>query len=87
MIAIYVRKDWLAEIGDNATEFLHNDVGNDMVELIASKTELESSFLFCHLLRTKPSETNKGELPAHIPVDVIRGIFDLTENQIKKLGF
>ena len=87
MIIIYVRKSWLDEIGDTARQFLVEDWNNELACLCASKTETEYPFVVADLARTKPTPQGETFLTAHIPAEIIRGIFDLTEAEKKKLGF
>jgi hypothetical protein len=87
MIIIYVQKNWLVDIGSTADNFLIDERADNYSCLYASSTEMEGPFLLAKLARTKATEHGEAFLTAHIPVDVIRGIFDLTEAERKKLGF
>ncbi len=80
MIVIYVQKSWLAEIGDSAGHFFVEVQENDCVKLLAASTEIDHPFLVAQLARTNVTSRNETFLlTAHIPLNLVRGIFDLTE--------
>ena len=82
MIVIYVQKSWLAEIGDSARHFVVGIQENDCVRLLAASTKIDQPFLVAQLARTNVTSRNDTFLlTAHIPLDLVRGIFDLTETE------
>jgi hypothetical protein len=87
MVLILVRKEWLAEIGELATDLLIREHSDLLSLAYAAKTEMDYPFVYTELGRNSKSKEGKAFVPVHIPVDAIRGMFDMTEAEEKKLGF
>jgi hypothetical protein len=85
MVLILVRKEWIAEVGDLTEGLLIREHSDALSIVYAAKTEMEYPFVFTELGRA--AKEGKTFVPVHIPVDAIRGIFDMTEAEKKKLGF
>jgi hypothetical protein len=87
MIYILVKKSWIQEIGQTSDSFIVEDFTSDLAKVYTTKTEMEYPFVFSNLARKDLTKQGEAFSPAHIPVDAIRGIFDLTEEEKTKLGF
>jgi hypothetical protein len=74
MIIIYVKKSWLDEIASE--HFMVGDRANELVRLYASKIDLVYPFVLADIARSEEGKHREMFLPSHIPVDVVRGIFD-----------
>ena len=84
MVAILVKKDWIAEAGKLANGLLLYVQSESLNLAYASKVSVEYPFVYAELARD--TET-KRFVPVHIPADAIRGMFDMDDVQEKKLGF
>jgi hypothetical protein len=84
MVLILVKKDWIAEIGGLAQNLLIKEHSDTLSVAYAGRVRTEYPFVFAELAHTGEG---KSFVPVHIPVDAIRGVFDLTEADERKLGF
>jgi hypothetical protein len=84
MVLILVKKDWIAEIGALAQNLLIKEHSDTLSIAYAGRVQTEYPFVFAELAHTGEG---KSFVPVHIPADAIRGTFDLTEAEEKKLGF
>jgi hypothetical protein len=85
MIIIYVKKSWLDEIASE--HFIVGDRAKELVRLYASKINVVYPFVLADIARSEEGKHGEMFLPSHIPLDVVRGIFDMTEAEKKRLGF
>jgi hypothetical protein len=84
MVLILVKKEWIAEIGGLAQNLLIKEHSDTLSVAYAGRVQTEYPFIFAELARAGES---KSFVPVHIPVDAIRGVFDLTEADERRLGF
>ncbi len=92
MVAIYVTKQWVKNIGAAADLILvETDMKGDFAILMAAEKSIDASSPFVHAnaLR-RPSTVTAGKepfIPVEIPAGEIAAIFDFSEADSKKMGF
>jgi hypothetical protein len=85
MILILVKKEWIAEVGEATEGMLIREHSSALSIAYAGRVHMEYPFVQAEMARKV--QGGKAFVPVHIPVDAIRGIFDLTDEQEKALGF
>lgn len=85
MVVILVKKNWVDEAGELAGDLLVGKHSDALKAVYGTKANVAYPFVNAELART----TGDGNVfaPVSIPVSAIRGMFDMTEAEQRRLGF
>lgn len=91
MFIIFVKREWLSEVGtlpNHLRVVPQKDAPADANQcLVASKIEWEHPFLRAELERAKEGKGGDKFLTSFIPLDVVRGMFQLSQHERTMIGF
>ena len=89
MTVIFIHKSWLSTIGKGVVDlFFSFDLSNDHISVVAESAEAAYPFLETKLLRKKPGKSGELFIRARIPIHLVSGTFDISEEETtREYGF
>jgi len=88
MTIVFIQKSWLSTIGKGVKELFFFKEFNDHISAIAESAEATYPFLEAKLLRRKPAKSGEFFIRARIPLHLVSGTLDMSEEETtREYGF